>query len=203
MQRFEARLKALCPLSKQQGVFASEAAVALLLTRPTLEQEPMLVLTRRATHLRTHAGEIAFPGGKWEPGDTDLAATALRESWEEINIPTNNVELIATLPSSSTRRGTVVTPYIGWIDSLEGLIPNADELDRVFSVPLSYLQQDPRIRTDVFIGNGRKRRIPVYEYAGFTIWGFTAAVIVQLLNSGFDTIIDTQCARSDERIFSG
>lgn len=202
MQRFEARLKALCPLSRQQGFFSNQAAVALLLTRPQHQQEPALVLTRRAAHLRTHAGEIAFPGGMWEPSDSDLAATALRESWEEINIPTANVELFATLPRSSTRRGTVVTPYIGWIDSLEGLIPNADELDRVFSVPLSYLQQDPRIRTDVFICNGRKRRIPVYEYAGYTIWGFTAAVIVQLLNGGFDAMIDSECSRSDEQVFS-
>ena len=203
MQQFEARLKAFCPLSRQQGLFSNQAAVALLLTRATFEQESVLVLTRRAAHLRTHAGEIAFPGGMWEPGDSDLAATALRESSEEVDIPVANVDLIATLPRSSTRRGTLVTPYVGWIDSLEGLKPNADELDRVFSVPLSYLQQDPRIRTDVFICNGRKRRIPVYQYAGYTIWGFTAAVIVQLLNSGFDAMIDSECSRSDEQIFSG
>lgn len=187
------------------GDFQGEAAVTLLLTKDN-GIEPTLVLTRRAAHLRHHAGEVAFPGGKWELGDGSLAATALRETWEEIDQPCSDVELIATLPRASTRQGTLVTPYVGWIESLEGLTPNPDELDEIFAVPVSYLLQDPRIRTDVFIRTvgdfKREFRVPVYEYQGFTIWGFTASVIVDFLNRGFAAGIDTQQPRGDDQVFS-
>ena len=205
MQDFESRLARSCPLRADLGG-SSEAAVAILLTRMTATSEPLLVLTKRAAHLRAHAGEVAFPGGKWEEGDRDLAATALRETWEEINQPVEGVELIAMLPRCHTRQGVAVTPFVGWIESLQGLAPNADELDSVFAVPLSYLLQDPRIRTDVFIydfgGEKIERRIPVYQYADFTIWGFTAAVIVGFLNRAFDAAIDMDVVRADERIFN-
>lgn len=200
---FERRLKGVCPLDIHSGDFQGEAAVTLLLTRGS--GETALVLTRRASHLRHHAGEVAFPGGKWEQGDGSLAATALRETWEEIDQPCSDVELIATLPRTSTRQGTLVTPYVGWIESLEGLTPNPDELDEIFAVPISYLLQDPRVRTDVFTRAAgafdREVRVPVYEYQGFTIWGFTASVIVEFLNRGFAAGIDTTQRRRDDQVF--
>lgn len=203
---FERRLKEACPLKMHLGDFQGEAAVTLLLTKGCAGGEPALVLTQRAGHLRHHAGEVAFPGGKWELGDGSLAATALRETWEEIDQPCSDVELIATLPRTSTRQGTLVTPYVGWIESLEGLTPNPGELDEIFAVPISYLLQDPRIRTDVFIrASGdfkREIRVPVYQYQGFTIWGFTASVIVDFLNRGFAADIDTKQPRCDDQVFS-
>lgn len=202
---FEHRLKSSCPLDIHSGAYAGEAAVTLLLAKLSTDTGLVLVLTRRAAHLRHHAGEVALPGGKWESGDHSLAATALRETWEEIDQPCSGVELIATLPKRSTRQGTLVTPYVGWIESLEGLRPNVDELDEIFAVPVSYLLQDPRIRTDVFVrtekGRQRETRVPVYEYQGFTIWGFTAGVIVDFLNRGFAAGIDTEQKRRDDQVF--
>lgn len=201
---FERRLKAACPLNVHSGSYQGQAAVTLLLTRSG--DEPSLVLTQRAAHLRQHAAEVAFPGGKWEFGDHSLAATALRETQEEIDQSGSDVELIATLPRCSTRQGTLVTPFVGWIESLEGLKPNFDELDEIFAVPVSYLLEDPRVRTDVFVrtleGRQREVRVPVYEYQGFTIWGFTAGVIVEFLNHGFAAGIDTLRARADDQLFA-
>lgn len=202
----ERRLKACCPLKIHFGEFQGEAAVTLLLVKDSEWAEPALVLTRRAKHLRHHPGEVAFPGGKWEFGDASLAATALRETWEEIDQPCSDVDLIATLPRASTRQGTLVTPYVGWIESLQGLTPNPDELDEIFAVPISYLLQDPRIRTNVFVRADKaycgEVRVPVYKYQGFTIWGFTAGVIVDFLNRGFAADIDTTQPRQDDRVFS-
>ena len=67
-----------------------EAAILLALTCE--QDDPKIILTKRAEHLRSHAGEVAFPGGKWEPGDNDLLMTALRETHEEIDLPPESVE---------------------------------------------------------------------------------------------------------------
>lgn len=190
LQVFEECIARLCPLDLKPGRYPKEAAVAILLTRDNGKEKPALVLTLRAEHLRHHAGEVAFPGGKWEIEDESLAVTALRETWEEIAQPPAGVDLIATLPKIYTRQGVAVTPYVGWIDSVTGLVANPDELDHIFTVPLEYLLQDPRVRTDSLRHGKQVWRVPVYEYQGFTIWGFTAAVIAEFLNLGFAADID-------------
>lgn len=177
------RIEGLFPLRRLPGHHPGRAAVMLLLTRGGYEAE--LVLTKRASHLRSHAGEVAFPGGKWEASDDDLAATALRESSEEVGLRLSSVELLATLPQTSTRQGVLVTPFVARLDSTAELQANPDELESVFTVPLKYLLSDPSIRTDVFMQDDREWRIPVFQYEGHTIWGFTAAVIVDFLNSVF------------------
>ena len=183
-----------CPLERKSGVYTGQAAVLILLvpSEGATEGGLEIVLTQRAEHLRTHAGEVAFPGGMWELGDADLAATALRESWEEVGVSPEQVELLGSLPACETRQGIRVTPYIAHIQSVGILSANRDELDSLFTVPLAYLLGDPRIRTDVFSRQGRKWHVPVYEYRSdgcscgqiYTIWGFTAAVLVDFLNVG-------------------
>ncbi|WP_185231495.1 NUDIX hydrolase [Teredinibacter franksiae] len=160
--------------------YNKQAAVLLAVSdKPTGEEE--VLLTLRAAHLSSHSGEVAFPGGKWEPGDCDLCFTALREASEEVGLEPGKVKVLAELKPSYTRMGTRVTPFVGRVPANSRLEPNPEELTDLFWFPLSILKADRRVRTDVFVVGGREYWAPVYEYAGFTIWGFTARVLVDFL----------------------
>lgn len=168
-------LRELQPRSGQ----AREAAVLLALTS---EPEPRLVLTRRAAHLNDHAGEVALPGGMWEAEDSSLLHTALRESHEEMALPPQDVKPIATLPIRKTRYGVRVTPYVGIIPAGLSLAPELAELDAVFRVPLPYLLDKNNLVRDQFPVAGEEYWLPCYHFAGYRIWGFTLAILVDFLN---------------------
>ncbi|PUA30948.1 MAG: coenzyme A pyrophosphatase [Cellvibrio sp. 79] len=143
---------------------------------------PALLFTRRALHLRNHPGEVCFPGGMREPDDIDLLATALREMEEEIGLPANEVQVLGRLPEAYTRAGTQVTPFVASFDASYPLVASLSELDSIFMVPLSLFEQGIMVREDVFEREGRSYKIPVYHYQGYEIWGFTAAVTARFLH---------------------
>ena len=149
-----------------------------------------ILLTLRSRELRHHAGEVAFPGGMWEHGDDYPIGTALRESHEEIALPASEVTILGGLDAMITRREISVYPIVACIEYGLPLTPNPDEIVEIFSVPLSFFKQDQRLRTDIFkrLVSGKTVRhwVPAYEYDGYEIWGFTAAVILQLMNRCFD-----------------
>lgn len=151
----------------------------LLLSR---EQNPSLLFTRRALHLRRHPGEVCFPGGMREPEDIDLLATALRETEEEIGVPASAIQVLGRLPDAYTRAGTQVTPFVACVDAEYPLVPCAYELDSVFRVPLSLFESGLKVRDDVFERDGRRYQIPAYQYQEYEIWGFTAAVTSRFLD---------------------
>lgn len=163
----------------------NEAAVLIAIAEGEGGQESVL-LTERAKHLSIHSGEVAFPGGKREAADSSLLDTALRESHEEVGLEPSRVSIIDALPLSNTRQGIRVAPYVGRVDSPAGLVPNDDELQSLFWVPVDFLLQDARTRTDVFSHQGKEYWAPVYEWMGYTIWGFTARVMVEFLNRVYD-----------------
>lgn len=164
--------------SPGSGASQSHAAVILLLSRG---DNPELLFTRRALHLRNHPGEVCFPGGMREPGDSDLLATALREMEEEIGLPASEVQILGQLPEAYTRAGTQVTPFVASFDASYPLVAALSELDSIFMVPLSLFGQGIMVREDVFEREGRSYKIPVYHYQGYEIWGFTAAVTARFL----------------------
>ncbi|MGS2716714.1 NUDIX hydrolase [Eionea flava] len=147
-----------------------------------------LLLTLRAANMRHHAGEVAFPGGMWEVGDRHLVDTALRECEEEIAIPSADIHVIGALDTMPTRRLTNVRPVVGILDNIDSVVASPEEIAEVFTVPLDFFKQDKRLRTDIFPHQTDKtvRWVPAFQYRGFEIWGFTAAVIVQLLRRSFD-----------------
>ncbi|MCV6625617.1 MAG: CoA pyrophosphatase [Cellvibrionaceae bacterium] len=169
------------PISQESGKTSRQAAVLLAVTDHPVE--PEIVLTRRAEHMNSHSGQVAFPGGKWEAQDRSLMETALRESHEEIGLHPQKVEILASLPAAYTRMGIHVTPFVGVVPHNIELEPNYDELDAIFSVPVSYfLGEDSRTRTDVFNGDKGRYWAPVWHYEGYKIWGFTAGVLTAFLN---------------------
>ncbi|MGM0693500.1 MAG: CoA pyrophosphatase [Pseudomonadota bacterium] len=180
LENLRERLQAHRP--RRVGLRLPEAAVLLpIVDRP----EPTLLFTRRANHLSTHSGQVAFPGGKREAHDTDLLATALRESREEIALPPERVELLGRLSDVVSLHGLRVTPWVGLIPPDLPLTPDLDELDAIFEVPLSHFLEDQRTHTDVIQVDGRDYYVPSYRTDGHVIWGLSAMMLVELLAEGF------------------
>ncbi|ANG61439.1 coenzyme A pyrophosphatase [Marinobacterium aestuarii] len=164
----------------------SERPNASVLIALTDEVEPHVILTRRASHLSTHRGEVAFPGGKQDDTDPDLLYTALREAQEEIGLEPGLVEVLGPLGQVMSKHQLQVTPWVGIVPQDVMLTPSPAELESLFRVPLSFFMEDRRQRTDIVRFRGMTHYVPAYEYNGYVIWGLTAYMLVELLNVGFD-----------------
>ena len=160
-----------------------EAAVLLPVT---CEPEPKLVFTRRAGHMNTHSGQVAFPGGKRDFEDTDLVATALREAQEEVGLDPSQVEVLGPLGELISLHGIRVTPYVGLIPGQLELCPCEAELDAIFQVPVRWFLDDPRSHTDEIQVAEQRLYVPSYQWEEFTIWGLSAMMLVELLQVGFN-----------------
>ena len=147
--------------------------------------EPWVVLTRRASHLRHHAGEVSFPGGRREPEDVDLWATALREASEEIGLDPESARRVGRLDSFVTVGSrSLVCPFVATVDQRPELVPDPAEVERVLHVPLSGLTDPEAWREEVWsLGEafGGERAMTFFELPGDTVWGATAAVLRRLL----------------------
>lgn len=148
--------------------------------------EPEVILTRRASHLSTHRGEVAFPGGKQDETDPDLLFTALREAQEEIGLDPALVDVLGPLGQVMSKHQLQVTPWVGIVPEDVRLTPNPHELESLFQVPLSFFLEDRRARTDILHLKGKTLYVPAYQYRDYLIWGLTAYMLVELLNVGFD-----------------
>jgi 8-oxo-dGTP pyrophosphatase MutT (NUDIX family) len=157
---------------------------AVLLALYGWPEEPGLIFTERRADLRRHAGEISFPGGRQDPGDADLSATALREAEEEIALDPAVVELRGALPPVSTFVTNYrVHPIVGLVpDPLElGLEPNPSEVETVLTVSLKRLREAYAMRR--LVRRGVPIRTPTYELEnGQLIWGATARILAELLD---------------------
>lgn len=160
-----------------------EAAVLLPIT---CEPDPQLVFTRRAGHMKTHSGQVAFPGGKRDAEDDSLIATALREAQEEVGLDPQQVEVLGPLGELISLHGIRVTPYVGLIPSELELCPCEAELDAIFQVPLRWFLDDPRSHTDEIQVAEQRLYVPSYQWNEFTIWGLSAMMLVELLQVGFN-----------------
>lgn len=142
-----------------------------------------VVLTRRSSRLRSHTGEVAFPGGRLDPGETPVAA-ALREAHEEVGIDPAAVEVIGRLaPLATMSSRSAITPFVGVLDHRPALRPNPAEVDRAFAVPLSELMAPGVYHEErwAFPGGGR-RAIHFFSLPGETVWGATAKMLRDLLD---------------------
>jgi 8-oxo-dGTP pyrophosphatase MutT (NUDIX family) len=154
----------------------NEAAVLIAVTD---RDDPGVLLTVRREHLRTHAGQIAFPGGRIEPGEEAVAA-ALREAHEEILLDPSAVALVGEIEPYRTVTGYVVTPVLGVIPPDLRLQPHEHEVSDLFEAPLAFLLDRANHHRQSGLFQGRERHYYEIVWNGRRIWGATAAMIVNL-----------------------
>ena len=143
-----------------------------------------VLLTQRGGSLSSHAGQVAFPGGKADAQDADAVATALREADEEIGLAPARVEVLGCLPTYTTGSGFVVTPVVGLVNELGGWRPNAGEVERIFEVPLDFLMNpaNHRLHRGPWAGQVREWWSMPYNdgQTEHFIWGATAGMLRNL-----------------------
>ncbi len=153
---------------------------AAVLVAITDRPDPGLILTRRSSHLRTHAGQIAFPGGRVDDSDADEIAAALREAEEEIALPRSAVDVIGMSDRYHTFTGFDIVPVLGVVPPDLPLSACADEVDDWFELPLAFAL-DPANRTRQSVQwQGATRHYYEIMWEGRKIWGVTAAILANL-----------------------
>lgn len=161
----------------QPGEVLVPAAVLVAVTdRPN----PGVILTQRPAHMRRHPGQVAFPGGRLDPGDDGPVAGALREAEEEIGLPRDRVEVIGTTDFYQTITGYQVTPVIGVIPPDLPLVPQEAEVADLFEVPLALLMAQNNYALRTVEWQGGERQYFELFWGERRIWGATAAMLVNL-----------------------
>lgn len=136
-----------------------------------------LILTKRASHLKHHPGQIAFPGGKVDAGDAGPEAAALREAHEEIGLAPGLVQVLGVLPNHETVTGFAVTPILGVVRDDFLPIPEQGEVEEVFSVPLAHVMNPAKYAIEGRLWRGEWRRYYAVPFGPYYIWGATARIL--------------------------
>ena len=182
MYSFSNQSKTEAAVQTQAMIPPKKGDAAVLVAVKDLHQDPQVLLTRRAKRMHSHSGEVAFPGGKWEPCDKSLKATALREAQEEVGLHPKCVKVIEAMAPRFTRQGTKVTPFVANVSSKVALTPCRYELESLFWLPLSVVLNDERVQTDIFNVQGKEYWAPVFHFKEYKIWGFTGRLLVDYAN---------------------
>jgi 8-oxo-dGTP pyrophosphatase MutT (NUDIX family) len=164
------------------GMEAATQAGAAAVLVPLVDRPAgmTVLLTLRTAHLSTHAGQIAFPGGRVEDRDSDIIATALRETEEEIGLSRTRIEPVGRLDRYVTRTGFAITPVVGIVHPPFELTLDANEVDEAFEVPLDFILDRNNRRLEQAEFQGVTRHFYVFPYGDRYIWGATAGMLVNL-----------------------
>lgn len=160
------------------------AAAAVLILLYERDGEPHVLFTRRTESVEHHKGEVSFPGGASENEDPDLMATALRETFEEVGVRPEDVEIIGQLDELITISNFKVRPYVGvlTVGRPYRFVPQEREVAAVVEVPLRHLLDARHMEMELRQWQGRPVLLPAYIYDRHRIWGATAKMLQQLLS---------------------
>ncbi len=159
----------------------TRAAVLVPLIKSNFSWE--VLYTRRSNQVLHHKGQVSFPGGTAEPNDEGPVATALREANEEINLERASVNILGFLPNVVSITSYLITPVVGVLKTKEGLRIRTNEVERIFTIPVSFLSEQSN-------SYGEKRKLPsgenidvlfFREFQGEQVWGITAAITRELI----------------------
>lgn len=171
------------------SLYQTPIADASVLVAITHERHPKLLLTRRAAHMNSHAGEVSCVGGKHDRGDGNNVVTALREACEETALPPNKVQLLGQLPIQTSKSGMSVRPIVALIAPDLILVPEPGEISRIFWADFETLLTQPTVEYAVeytMQDQTATMLTPSWQVDGETVWGLTGRVIASLLETGFD-----------------
>ena len=156
----------------------SAALDAAVLLPIVMRSEPSILFTQRTAHLARHSGQVSFPGGRSEAADLSPVETALRETMEETGIAPAYVSIAGYLPRYRTGTGFDIWPVVGVLAEGFTLAPNPDEVAEAFEAPLAFFLDPANRRRETRLWGGRERSFYVFTPQGRTIWGATAAILV-------------------------
>ena len=165
----------------QKAAFYRPAAILVPLLRVQLDWH--VLMTKRAAHLAHHAGQISFPGGKMEPCDASPVETALREAFEEVQLPPGLVQVVGLLDRVLSPAGFLVQPVVGIVrgeNVLDRLVSDPAEVDLIFTLPLRHLVDPDNFRLVRRKTDGRRNDYWVVEHDKHFIWGLSARVLNDL-----------------------
>ena len=166
-------------LSDARFADADRTAQAAVLIAITDRPQPGLILTQRPQGMRDHPGQVAFPGGKLNPGE-DAVTAALREAHEELSLDPQNVRVIGATDRYHTGTGFDITPIVAVVPPDLDLTPDPREVEAWFEAPLSLLLRSENWQEQEVFWRGNTRKYLELHYKGFRIWGVTAAIIANL-----------------------
>ena len=158
---------------------ALDTIAAAVLIGVTARAEPGVILTVRREHMRTHAGQVAFPGGRIDPGE-DAVSAALREAWEELGLEPQAAEVVGAIDPYRTVTGYVVTPVLAVVEPDQPLSPHEYEVADWFEAPLDYVLDPVNQQRKSALFQGRERHYYEIVWNDRRIWGATAAMLVNL-----------------------
>jgi 8-oxo-dGTP pyrophosphatase MutT (NUDIX family) len=139
--------------------------------------EPHLLLTLRTEKVASHKGQISFPGGARENGDRDLLATALRETYEEVGIRPEHVEVLGELDDLLAVTNFIVTPFVGIFPYPYNFRISHDEIAELIEIPLAFFLDPVNCRTEQWLYKGRNVTVYFYDYGKYTVWGVTGRIL--------------------------
>ena len=161
---------------EDQPVLTPAAVLVPLINRP---EGLTVLLTERTDHLANHAGQVSFPGGHTEEGETP-EETALRETEEEVGLDQDKIALLGRLDFYVTRTGFMVTPVVGIVEPPTEVYPDPREVAEVFEVPLDFFLDPENHEQHSYFYQGKDRYFYAMPYDGHYIWGATAGILVNL-----------------------
>lgn len=164
-------------LPGRDGLVTPAAVLIPLVNRPA---GLTVLLTRRSDSLPDHPGQISFPGGRIDPGDTTVAAAALREAEEEVGLPHAAVTVLGQLATYETVTGYSVSPVVGWVEPPFDLVLDPIEVADAFEVPLAFLLEPANLQRHFRMIGTLRRDYFAIPYQDRYIWGATAAMLVIL-----------------------
>jgi 8-oxo-dGTP pyrophosphatase MutT (NUDIX family) len=157
---------------------------AVLLPLYQSETGPHLILTKRTEEVPTHKGQIGFPGGGFEEGDADLLTTAIRETQEEIGLDPGDIEILGSLDDTVTVTSRhVVRPFVGFVPHPYPYRLDPFEIERLIHLPILPLLAGAPFREETWERDGQPVIVYFYEYEGDTIWGLTARILKQFVET--------------------
>jgi len=150
--------------------------------------ESFILFTLRTQKVKHHKGQISFPGGASEKGDSSVIETALRETFEEVGIPLSHISILGLTDDTQTISGFQVTPVVARIDWPFPTEPSMDEIEQVIEIPLEALMAEGMPRVEMWEWGGVPVEMYFYDYGEYTVWGATGRMLKQFLDSARDCI---------------